>query len=177
MAPYLLVGRGFGSEVAIRRGDAADGVEGLRSSLQKLHAAPYELLSTELNLSLAGGLAAIGQVDEAIALIDESLGQVETNGNQLYLPELLRKKASLLLQLPESNRNEARARLMQALELSRGQGRGRGAAKRNRHGDADDRRRRNRQRPRAVAAGIRAIRGRPGYGGLKAAARLLARLR
>ena len=122
MAPYLLVGRGFQSEVAIRRGDAAAGVEGLRSSLQKLHAAPYELLSTELNLSLAGGLAAIGQVDEAIALIDESLGQVETNGNRLYLPELLRKKASLLLQLPESNRNEARACLMQALELSRGQG-------------------------------------------------------
>ncbi|QJP13834.1 tetratricopeptide repeat protein [Starkeya sp. ORNL1] len=122
MAPYLLVGRGFRSEVAIRRGDAAAGVEGLRSSLQKLHAAPYELLSTELNLSLAGGLAAIGQVDEAIALIDESLGQVETNGNRLYLPELLRKKASLLLQLPESNRNEARACLMQALELSRSQG-------------------------------------------------------
>jgi predicted ATPase/DNA-binding winged helix-turn-helix (wHTH) protein len=122
MAPYLLVGRGFRSEVAIRRGDAAAGVEGLRSSLQKLHAAPYELLSTELNLSLAGGLAAIGQVDEAIALIDESLGQVETNGNRLYLPELLRKKASLLFQLSESNRNEARACLMQALELSRDQG-------------------------------------------------------
>lgn len=122
MAPYLLVGRGFRSEVAIRRGDAAAGVEGLRSSLQKLHAAPYELLSTELNLSLVGGLAAIGQVDEAIALIDESLGQVETNGNRLYLPELLRVKASLLLQLPESSRNEARACLMQALELSRDQG-------------------------------------------------------
>jgi predicted ATPase/DNA-binding winged helix-turn-helix (wHTH) protein len=122
MAPYLLVGRGFRSEVAIRRGDAPAGVEGLRSSLQKLHAAPYELLSTELNLSLAGGLSAIGQVDEAIALIDESLGQVETNGNQLYLPELLRVKASLLLQLSERNRDAARACLMQALELSRGQG-------------------------------------------------------
>jgi predicted ATPase/DNA-binding winged helix-turn-helix (wHTH) protein len=122
MAPYLLVGRGFRGDVAIRRGDAANGVEGLRGSLQKLHAAPYELLTTELNLALVGGLSAIGQLDEALALIDESLGQVERNGNQLYLPELLRMKASLLLQLPDRNRNEARAHLTQALELSRGQG-------------------------------------------------------
>jgi hypothetical protein len=94
MAPYLLVGRGFKGEVAIRHGDARDGVESLRSSLQKLHAAPYELLTTALNLSLVKGLSAVGQIDEAIALIDESLGQVEKNGDQLYLPELLRMKGA-----------------------------------------------------------------------------------
>jgi tetratricopeptide (TPR) repeat protein len=120
MTPYLLVGRGFKSEVAIRHGDAKSGVEGLRTSLQKLHAAPYELLTTPLNLSLVGGLSAIGQVDEAIALIDEARGQVEKNGDQLYLPELLRMKGSLLLQ-SERNRDDAAAYLMQALELSRSQ--------------------------------------------------------
>ncbi|MER9024654.1 winged helix-turn-helix domain-containing protein [Mesorhizobium sp. M0142] len=120
MTPYLLVGRGFKSEVAIRQGDAKSGVEGLQTSLRKLHAAPYELLTTPLNLSLVRGLSAIGQVDEAIALIDESLGQVEKNGDQLYLPELLRMKGSLLLQ-SERNRDEAAAYLMQALELSRSQ--------------------------------------------------------
>ena len=56
MTPYLLVGRGFKSEVAIRQGDAKGGVEGLQTSLQKLHAAPYELLTTPLNLSLVRGL-------------------------------------------------------------------------------------------------------------------------
>lgn len=122
MAPYLLVGRGFKSEVAIRQGDAKSGVEGLRTSLQKLHAAPYELLTTALNLSLVNGLSAIGQVDEAIALIGESLGQVEMNGDRLYLPELLRMKGSLLLQLSDRNRDEAEICFLQALELSRSQG-------------------------------------------------------
>jgi predicted ATPase len=121
LAPYLLVGRGFKSEVAIRQGDARGGVESLQSSLQKLHAAPYELLTTELNLSL-GGLSAIGQVDEAISLIDESLGRVETNGNLLYIPELLRVKGTILLLLPEFNRDNAETCLLRALELSRRQG-------------------------------------------------------
>ncbi|WP_133707873.1 ATP-binding protein [Rhizobium sp. BK313] len=118
MAPYLLVGRGFKGEVAIRRGDAEGGVESLRSSLQKLHAAPYELLTTELNLSLASGLSAIGQVDEAVALLDESLGRVEANGDLLYVPELLRMKGTILLLQSEFHRDEAEACLLQALELS-----------------------------------------------------------
>jgi len=122
LAPYLLVGRGFKSEVAIRQGDARGGVESLQSSLQKLHAAPYELLTTELNLSLVGGLSAIGQVDEAISLIDESLGRVETNGNLLYIPELLRAKGTVLLLLSELNRGNAETCLLRALELSRRQG-------------------------------------------------------
>ncbi|MDX8518202.1 ATP-binding protein [Mesorhizobium dulcispinae] len=120
MTPYLLVGRGFKSEVAIRQGDAKGGVEGLQTSIQNLHAAPYELLTTPLNLSLVRGLSSIGQVDEASALIDESLDLVEKNGDQLYLPELLRMKGSLLLQSQRS-RDEAAAYLMQALELSRSQ--------------------------------------------------------
>jgi tetratricopeptide (TPR) repeat protein len=117
-----LVARGFKSEIAIRRGDAKGGVESLQSSLQKLHAAPYELLTIELNLSLVGGLSAIGQVDEAILLIDESLGRVEINGNLLYIPELLRVKGTILLQRPEINRDSAETCLLRALALSRRQG-------------------------------------------------------
>jgi predicted ATPase/DNA-binding winged helix-turn-helix (wHTH) protein len=122
LAPYLLVGRGFKGEVAIRHGDARGGVEGLQSSLQKLHAAPYELLTTELNLSLVGGLSAIGQVDEAISLIDESLGRAETNGNLLYIPELLRTKGAILLLMSGCNHDSAETCLLRALALSRRQG-------------------------------------------------------
>jgi predicted ATPase/DNA-binding winged helix-turn-helix (wHTH) protein len=122
LAPYLLVARGFRSEIAIRHGDAKDGVESLRDSLKGLHATPYELLTTELNLSLASGLSAIGHVDEAVSLIDESLAQVERNGNLLYAPELLRIKGVILFLLPEPNRNSAEACFRQALELSRRQG-------------------------------------------------------
>jgi len=122
LAPYLLVARGFKGEVAIRSGDGKGGVESLQSSLQKLHAAPYELLTTELNLSLVRGLSAIGQFDEAISLIDRSVDQVETNGNLLYLPELLRVKGVTLLLLPKIDRENAETCLLRALESSRRQG-------------------------------------------------------
>jgi predicted ATPase len=122
LAPYLLVARGFRSEVAIRQGDAKGGVESLQDCLRRLHATPYELLTTELNLSLAWGLSEIGQVDEAISLIDESLAQVETNGNLVYIPELLRMKGVILLLLPKPNRNNAEECFRRALELSRRQG-------------------------------------------------------
>ena len=121
MAPYLLVGHGFKGEIAIRQGEAPAGVDELRSSLQKLHAAPYELLTTPLNLSLVRGLTAIGQIDEALALIDGSLGRVEENGDLLYKPELLRMKGNLLLGPSERNRGEAEICRFQALDLSRGQ--------------------------------------------------------
>src|SRR3546814_590522 len=48
--PYLMIGRGFKGEVAIRRGDANGGVESLVEGLKALHAAPYELLTTTLNI-------------------------------------------------------------------------------------------------------------------------------
>ena len=79
------------------------------------------MLTTELNLSLASGLSAIGQVDEAISLIDELLAQVETNGNLLYVPELLRVKGTILLLLLEPDLNNAEISFLQALELSRHQ--------------------------------------------------------
>ena len=122
MAPYLLVGRGFKGDVASRHGDATSGVASLQSSLQKLHAAPYELLTTELNLSLVVGLCAIGRVDEAMSLIGESLGRADTNGDLLYIPELLREKAAILLLRSQSKRDDAETCLLQAIELSRGQG-------------------------------------------------------
>jgi predicted ATPase len=121
MAPYLLVGHGFKGEIAIRQGEAQAGVDELRSSLQKLHAAPYELLTTPLNLSLVRGLTTIGQIDEALALIDGSLGRVEENGDLLYKPELLRMKGNLLLRPSERDRGEAEICRFQALDLSRSQ--------------------------------------------------------
>ena len=105
-----------------RHGDAKGGVESLKDALQGLHATPYELLTTELNLSLACGLSASGQIDEAISLIDESLAQVESNGNLLYAPELLRVKGTVLLRLPGSGLDSAEACFLQAIELSRRHG-------------------------------------------------------
>jgi len=121
LAPYLAVGRGFKAELAIRRGDAKGGVESLQGCLEKLHSMPYELLTTPLNISLVQGLAAIGRLAEGVALIDETIRRVETNGDVLYMPELLRVKGGLLLSMPQPTADDAEMYLMQSLELSRRQ--------------------------------------------------------
>ena len=122
MVPYLAVGRGFKAELAIHRGDAKGGVESLRDCLGELHAARYEWLTTEFNLSLAQGLAVIGRSEEGLTLTDETIRLVETNGDVSNMPEALRVKGNLLLSMPEPMSDDAEICFMQSLELSRRQG-------------------------------------------------------
>jgi len=122
MGPYLAVGRGLKGDLAIRRGDARSGVEDLQACLEKLHAARYELITTSLNLALARGLAALGRIAEGIALIEETVRLVETNGDLAFMPESLRVKGQLLLSLPSPDHDGAHNCLKESLELSRRQG-------------------------------------------------------
>ncbi len=117
LQPYLAVGRGFQGELAIRRSDARGGVERLQGCLKEVHSAPYELLTTALNMSLVQGLAATSRFAEGISLIDETMRLVETDGDLCYIPELLRLKGALLLARPRPRGDEA-----ESLELSRRQG-------------------------------------------------------
>jgi predicted ATPase len=90
--------------------------------MEKIHGVRYELLTTEFNISLVQGLAAIGRLAEATTLIDETIQRVETNGDFSYMPELLRIKGSLLLSTPQPRVDDAELFFMQSLELSRRQG-------------------------------------------------------
>jgi len=121
LGPYLAVGDGFRGEIAIRRGDADNGVRSLERALTELHTAPYELLTTPLNIALVQGLAATRQFVEAFALLDETIQSVETNGDLCYMPELLRVKGNLTL-ATQPRTDEAEAYFTQSLELSRHQG-------------------------------------------------------
>jgi predicted ATPase len=121
LAPYLAVGRGFKGELAMRRGDAKGGVASLQGCLEQLHAAPYDLLTTEFNISLVQGFAAIGRHAEGMMLIDETIRRVETNGDLCYMPELLRVKGSLVLSMPQPGVDDAETYFMRSLEWSRRQ--------------------------------------------------------
>jgi len=121
LAPYLVVGRGFQGELAVRRGDTKGGVETLQSSLRILHATPYELLTTALDISLAQGLIALGRFDEGGELIDETIRRVEANGDNMYMPELLRTKGDMLRSNPHY-RDESESYLARSLALSVSQG-------------------------------------------------------
>ncbi|WP_369720632.1 winged helix-turn-helix domain-containing protein [Bradyrhizobium sp. LLZ17] len=122
MGPYLAVGRGVKGELAIRRGDAGSGVETIRRSLQELHDAGYELLTTTFNIALVHGLLALGQIEQSARVIDDAIRLVTQGGDHLYMPELLRMKGKVLLSLPRPMGEEAEASLSNALELSRRKG-------------------------------------------------------
>jgi hypothetical protein len=119
LGPYHAVGRGYKGQLAVLRGDTARGIENLQSALVDLHAVRYELLTTAFSISLVEGLAALRRFDEAIKLVDEAMRMVEDNGDASYMPELLRVKGNVLLDM--GLHDYAEASLIQALELSRRQ--------------------------------------------------------
>jgi predicted ATPase/DNA-binding winged helix-turn-helix (wHTH) protein len=122
LGPYLVVARGHLGTMAIRRGDAEAGVESLRTCLEQLLAAGYGIFNTEFKISLVQGLAATGRFEEAITLIDETIGLIEANGDLVYMPEALRVKGSVLLLMPGSRVDDAEVCFERSLELSRRQG-------------------------------------------------------
>lgn len=122
MGPYLAVGRGVKGELAIRRGDAAGGVETIKSCLRELHDSGYELLTTTFNIAMVQGLLALGQIEQSARLTDDAIRLVEQSGDHLYMPELLRMKGKVGLSVPEPKAEQAEARFIQSLELSRRQG-------------------------------------------------------
>ena len=123
LGPLSAVGRARKAQLAIRQGgNARNAIADLRASLAEIHAVRYELITTEFNICLVQGLMSNGQLDEAMALLTDTILQVSTNGDTCYMPELLRMKAGLLHAMTPPRPEEAEACLMQSLELSRGQG-------------------------------------------------------
>ena len=122
LGPYLHVGHGYKGTLAIRRGYEKDGVETLQDCLKHCHVLRYEMRNTEFKIVLAQGLLTIGQVDKAIKLVDDTISQVETNGDFFFMPETLRVRgcAALLRQNPRVD--DAETWFRRSLELSRRQG-------------------------------------------------------
>jgi predicted ATPase len=122
LGPLVAVGQGRKAELAILRGNTKAGVKDLQATLERLHAARHEVLTTEFNIALAQGLAAIGRLDESKALIGESIRQVGVSGEMFYMPELLRVKGGLLLSMREPDLREVEICFKESLKLSRRQG-------------------------------------------------------
>ncbi len=122
LVPFIAAGQARQGELSILRGDALGGVENLRAGLKTLHQIGYETLTTEFSISLALGLKALGQHAEALALTDQTIQRVERNGEDLYLPELLRVKGGIQLAIQQRPNRQTELCLSRSLELSRRQG-------------------------------------------------------
>ena len=122
LGPYLHVGHGYKGILAIRRGNSKGGVETLQNCLKYCHTLHYEMRNTEFKIALAQGLLAIGQIDKAITLVDDTISQAKENGDLFFMPEALRVRGRALLLLPKSSVDDAETWFARSLELSCRQG-------------------------------------------------------
>jgi hypothetical protein len=79
------------------------------------------MLSTGFRLSHVQGLIAVGLPDDALALVDEAIRQIETKGDLVHMPEALRMKADVLLRLRHPRADAAELCLIESLNWSRRQ--------------------------------------------------------
>jgi predicted ATPase/DNA-binding winged helix-turn-helix (wHTH) protein len=121
LGPYLHVGHGYKGILAIRRGNAKEGVEILQNSLNRCLAMHYAVRNTELKIVLAQGLREMGELDRAITLVDNVISNVEKNGDFFFMPEVLRVRGRALILLPKRI-DDAENWFRRSLELSRRQG-------------------------------------------------------
>ena len=95
LTPYLAVAHTFAAELALRRGDAEGSVDRLQDGIRELRAAPYGMLDTPFDIALIEALIGAGRYVEASDLFDETIAQVEVNGDACYGPEFTRVQARL----------------------------------------------------------------------------------
>jgi predicted ATPase/DNA-binding winged helix-turn-helix (wHTH) protein len=108
LAPYQAVAGGFRAQTMIARGELKAGIELLRTSLRRLHVDRYELYASAFAAELSRGLAALGQLPEALKVLRETMARIEPEGGSFDMPELLRLRGEL----------EARAGDLAAAEAS-----------------------------------------------------------
>jgi len=109
-------------ELVIRQGDSEHGLAKLQSAVPMMRADRQTVQLTRASCALAQGLAAVGQLNEALALIDSAVAQSEAGSELCQFPEMLRIQAEILLSMPSTDEARAQAILVRALEEARRQG-------------------------------------------------------
>ncbi|MCK1270254.1 winged helix-turn-helix domain-containing protein [Bradyrhizobium sp. CW4] len=120
LVPYEAVAAGFRAQSMIARGEAAGGVDLMRSALPRLHADRYELYASAFAADLSRGLVSLGQLTEGIQVLHETILRVEREGGAFDMPELLRLRGELEVQ--GGNPDAAEADLVASISLAEQQG-------------------------------------------------------
>ncbi len=120
---WRVVARLLQGKVMVARGEGEQGVALLKSAIEASDRSGWTLSYPEFLCSLARGLAAMGQREEAMAAIDKGFSLVNEDSEQWYQPELIRTKGELLLEARGSQSISAATECFsEAIDLSRLQG-------------------------------------------------------
>lgn len=119
--PYwLALGTVIHGWALIEQGQVEEGLAQVRKGMAGHQAAGNEISLPAQLVILARGLAKVGQVDEAVARLDEALAVVRGNEEVFQEPEIHRLKGECL-QMQGADEAEVEACFRQAIEVARGQ--------------------------------------------------------
>ena len=118
VSPYEDVAKGLRGFLDVKRGDVKVGVPMLKEAIQTLRACRYGLVTAILRTALVEGLLHMGQNDSALTVVDESIAEIDKNGDLFHKPELLRLKGSILLSASPADVDTAEAHYREALDLA-----------------------------------------------------------
>jgi predicted ATPase len=116
---YARAAVGWQGRLAISRGELSRGIELLRLALAAMHEDGYELYRPQLSVTLAEGLAKMGERELAYSTICEAVSWAETRGRVLELIELSRVKGEILTSMSPQDAGEGEACLLESLKLAR----------------------------------------------------------
>lgn len=122
LAPHHAISVGFKGDIALQRGDFAEALELLDSSLKTLHTIRHAILIGAFTAARASALSALGRHADARAAIVEGIRFVTERSQFLYLPELLRIQAEVLAASSESDFRDVEIALTKSIALARDQG-------------------------------------------------------
>lgn len=121
-ALWLLFGRYMEGRLLIGRGEFARGLPLLQTVLKTCDRTGWTIARPQLLAALADGLAGLGQLNEALATINQALARAGRTGELWYKAELLRIKGELLHKDGGDRSPAGEECFRTALELAREQG-------------------------------------------------------
>lgn len=120
-ARYETVARSLDARLLIERGEFESGTALLRATLDERD--KWMGRFTEYFCLLARGMAGLGQLAKALATVDQELARIEAGAaERWYLPELLRIKGEVMLQIEDGRSTSAEESFAAAMTVAHQQG-------------------------------------------------------
>jgi predicted ATPase/DNA-binding winged helix-turn-helix (wHTH) protein len=121
LKPLRAIATGFRGRWLLLQDKFRDGVPLLKRASEELEAQRHEMLNMDFVSDLGAGLAALGQHEEALTLVEDALDAQKRGGKFLFVPALLRVKGFILVSRTAADYPAAETSLLSSIEWARRQ--------------------------------------------------------
>jgi predicted ATPase len=120
---WIFAGRCLQAKLLVRRGELETGAAQMRLALQACDNSGWTISYSEYQGSLAEALAGMGQLADALVVVEAALSRAERTGERWFVAELLRMKGELLFRKGGAKAGEAAEKCFdEAIQVARRQG-------------------------------------------------------